>query len=963
MDDGSTPMPMPPNFGGDAAVSHHHKPGRFNTRKLRITTSSVNVDFINTAGIPSYNFQPGSSFNHYKIVQPQDLSSHEAESWLAEDTRTSKIVLIRVYRRGITPRLEILETLRLMKGQGVSEIYEVGQIQGQHYEVVERVAFGSLREHMDTHRMKEADVRSILADMSPVLTQLHQFGIFHQNICADSILLRSFSPPQFILSNFSLAALGEQSTPDSAKKRALYNTAPEALSGPPNKASDWWSLGMLILEALLGKHPFKDLSETDMLFKIVSQEIKIPGTIPDDWAVLLRGLLNRDPLRRWQDMEVTDWLKGSKQLITNQDFETLTQASSFAYKAITFLGSSYSDLPSLAHALSSHWDSALLLLQSGGLEEWFKADYHDPERQQLLNQILHDQRLDLEQKLMAILLMFSPSMPLSYRGELFHIEWLSKHPAFACTFFESSLPGWIKQLNQEPAFAEWQEFRLELQSQLQTFHVQCDPLKIEEYTLTDAADLNRLHAEFCRRFVSSTNPQLAEILARRQADLAETVLLLSATEDQFLTQEEMLSLKNREEMGQFMDYLFAFDIPMDYSRVQELLSIQPDARLKEMFIERRNRFTGSEHPLLNRIHQKDDPAPVESIAYLITEDAYLIPKPKEQRGLAKVFSGIKRLTRKERDNSVEPVTKIALPALNGHVLQMLFSPDNLEIIVLMEKGCILGFSAQDGRLVRTYQEEGDACEFIALSPHGSYLAAVASGLDHRVHLWDRRGERGKFYLEGNLNEIHAMAFSYDEKEIFSGGVERLVRCWDLETGLLTTKYEGHTYTITQVATNKLYDHLYSSSANGNLVSWNHADQQELFRREEHHYVGKLLFSTDGKLGVSVCVRSSPDHTLRFHYWDSATGEEIQKIAFNYPGGTGEIVYDASPSLDYFLIAEAESMLLVSLQGEGNLLRWKLARDQKPYTKIVFSGHGLRVCTCNGDNELALWNLYEIYELE
>ena len=962
MDDFPTPAAPKPDLP-EIVPLQRQKSTRFDTRKLRVTTSNVNVDFINTGGVPSYNFQPGSNFSHYKILQAQDLSSHEAESWLAEDTRTSKVVLVRVYRRGITPRLEILDTLRLMKGQGVSEIYEVGQIQGQHFEVVERVTFGSLRDYMDTHKLKENDVRGILSDMSPVLTQLHQFGIFHQNICADSILLRSSSPLKFILSNFSLAALGEQSTPDSAKKRALFNTAPEALSGPPNKSSDWWSLGMLVLEALLGQHPFKGMSETDMLFKIVSQDIKIPTLIPDDWAVLLKGLLNRDPIRRWQDMEVNDWLKGSKQMVSSLEFESLTQAKSFAYKPLTFLGSSYTELPSLAHALSSHWDSALLLLQSGSLESWFKGDFYDPERQQKFDQIVHDRNMNQDQILMAVLLLFSPSMPLSYRNELVHIEWLSKHPAFAQNFFESTLPSWISKLNQEPAFEEWQGFRLELHSQLQTFQVACDPLKIEEYTLTDAADLNRLHAQFCRRFVSSKIPELAEILSRKQADLAETVLLLSANEDQFLTQEEVLSVKNREEMGRFMNYLFAFDLPMDYSRVQELLAIHPEAKLKELFLQRRSGFNGSEHPLLNRIHHKDDPAPVESIAYLITDDSYLLIKPKEQRGLAKVFSGIKRLTRKERNNSLEPVTKIPLPPLTGKVLQMLFTPDNLEIIVLMEKGCILGFSTKDGSLLQTYQAEGEPYEFINLSLQGSYLAAAASGVDHRIHLWDRRGNRGKFYLGGNLNEIHAIAFSNDETELFSGGVERLVRGWNLQTGELTTKYEGHTFTITQLATNRLYDHLYSSSADGNLVAWNNRDEHELFRREEHLFVGKLLFSTDGKIGISVCLRSDPDHTIRFHYWDSATAEEIQKIAFSHPGESREIVYDVSPSLDYFIISEEDSMVLVSLQGEGNLLRWKLGRDQNPYTKISFSGHGLRLCTCNGKNELALWNLYEIYELE
>jgi serine/threonine protein kinase len=936
---------------------------RFNTRKLRITTNTMDVDFINTSGIPSYTFQPGAVFNHYKILQAQDLSAPEMESWLAEDTRSGKLTLIRVYRRGITPRLDILETLRLLKGNGISEIYEVGQIQNQHFEVVEHVAFGSLRQHLDNHRMRETEVRTLVQELVAALNGLHQFGIYHQNVSAENVLLRSASPLHFILSNFSLAALADQSTPDSSRKRVWANTAPEALSGAPVKASDWWSLGMVILEALLGTHPYKGLSESDMLFKIVSQDIKIPRQIPEDWALLIKGLLHRDPLRRWQDMEVQDWLKGSGRYIADSTLENPTPSSSFAYKPIIFLGTSHTELPSLAHALGNHWESALVLLHSGTLEEWFKKDYFDPERQAVFDQILHDRLLTPELKLLAMLLLFSPALPLSYRGEVIHIEWLSKHPDFSKNFFESSLPSWIKKLNQEVAFEEWQEFRLELLSQLETFHVSCDPLKIEQYTLTDATELNRLHAEFCRRYVSSTHPALAEIMSRKQADLAETVLLLSADPSLFLTQEQVISLKNSQEMDQFMDYLHLFDLPMNYEKTSSLLSLQPEARLKEEYLKKWNKFTGSEHPLLNRIHHKTDPAAVEMIAYLIAPDCYLDPVPIEQRGLAKVFRGIKGITRRERDNSQEPVKKIPLPAFQNKVLQIAFTPDNLELIVLFEKGQLLGYSTLDGCLLRTYREEGDALEFITISPQGSYIAAIGSGIDHRIHLWDRRGSRGYFYLEGNLNEIQSLVFSMDEKEIFSGGVERLVRCWNIASGELTTKYEGHTFTITHLATNKIHDRLYSASANGLVVTWNHIDQQELFRREEHQYVGKMLFSNDGKVGVSVCLRANPDHTLRFHYWDSSTGEELQKLSFVHPGRSQEIIYDVSPSLEYFLIAEEGSMVLVSLQGQGNLLRWKLGKDQKPYTKIAFSGHGLRCATCNGNNELALWDLFEIYQLE
>ncbi|NJK92752.1 MAG: protein kinase, partial [Blastochloris sp.] len=776
---------------------------RFNTRKLRVTTGKVDVDFINTGGIPSYQFQPGAGFSHYKILQAQDLTAHDAETWLAEDTVTGKVVIIRVYRRGIRPRLEIMDTLRLMKGRGVSEIFEVGELQGLHYEVLERVSFGSLADRLQSQPLKETDIRQLVSDLCAVIRNLHQFGLLHQDISPRNIFQRSNNPPDFILGNFSLAVLGEQSTPDSVKKRDRSNTAPEALSGPPTKASDWWSLGMVVFEALMGQHPFHGLSETDLMFKIVSQDVKIPDSIPADWSVLLKGLLIRDPVRRWQEMEVENWLKDSRQLTQTQNLHASQQVTSFSYNPILFLGNSYSELHVLAQALSNHWDSAISLLQSGSLETWFKTEVYDPDKQHHFDRLIQDSKLSIEQKLMVVLLLFSPSMPLSYKGSLVHIEWLSEHPIFSRSFFESTLPQWVYLLSKEPAFVEWQEFREELHSQIHSFDVRCDTLLLERYTLTEATELNRLHADFCRRFVSSDNPQLAEILSRKQADLAETVLLLSAEKDQFLTQEQMLSRQHHEEMDAFQRYLRAFDLPMHLDQTQELLSLQPEAKLQEKFRARHTLFSGSSHPMLNRIHHKDSPAAVEMIAYLITPESFFDPAPKEERGLARVLGGIKRLSRKERNNSVEPVSHIKLPPLTGHVLGLHFSPDNKELIVHLDQGRILGFSTMDGQLLHTYQESGDPLEFIVVSPGGSYIAAVARGIDHRIHLWDRTGQRGKFFLEGNLNEIHSVAFSRDDQLLFAGGIERLVRSWDLASGQPAHKYEGNTYTITRLANHPL----------------------------------------------------------------------------------------------------------------------------------------------------------------
>ncbi|KAE9195482.1 hypothetical protein PF001_g21352 [Phytophthora fragariae] len=67
---------------------------------------------------------------------------------------------------------------------------------------------------------------------------------------------------------------------------------------PYGKAYDWWSLGIVIYEMLVGESPFYDENEHKMLSRIAYSDVVFPSDFPRDAYDLVKGLLCKDPKQR-----------------------------------------------------------------------------------------------------------------------------------------------------------------------------------------------------------------------------------------------------------------------------------------------------------------------------------------------------------------------------------------------------------------------------------------------------------------------------------------------------------------------------------------------------------------------------------------------------------------------------------------------------------------------------------------
>ncbi|CAG5098870.1 Oidioi.mRNA.OKI2018_I69.XSR.g16048.t2.cds [Oikopleura dioica] len=75
--------------------------------------------------------------------------------------------------------------------------------------------------------------------------------------------------------------------------------APEVLTDPEyTRAVDWWGLGVLIYEMLVGESPFPGDTEEEVFDSIVNEEVRYPRMLSVEAISLMRRLLRRNPDRR-----------------------------------------------------------------------------------------------------------------------------------------------------------------------------------------------------------------------------------------------------------------------------------------------------------------------------------------------------------------------------------------------------------------------------------------------------------------------------------------------------------------------------------------------------------------------------------------------------------------------------------------------------------------------------------------
>jgi serine/threonine protein kinase len=239
------------------------------------------------------------------------LSNHSGESDVWMGARTSgEQVAVKIYRHGRLPGLMDERQKCALSHPHLLPILQAGEIQGRYFEVCPYVASGTLTDLIQQRRqLSDADAERLLEQLAGAIHYLHSQNVIHRDVKPSNVFVTQTEPLQVSLADFGTARLGGYQTMLTGTIGTVAYSSPEAVTGMQSDASDYWSLGMVLIEALTGRQPFAGLDLRQQLYRVAGGKIEIPEAISPRWKQLLTGLLTADYTLRWRKKEIDTWLK------------------------------------------------------------------------------------------------------------------------------------------------------------------------------------------------------------------------------------------------------------------------------------------------------------------------------------------------------------------------------------------------------------------------------------------------------------------------------------------------------------------------------------------------------------------------------------------------------------------------------------------------------------------------------
>ncbi|XP_054635159.1 serine/threonine-protein kinase N1 isoform X4 [Dunckerocampus dactyliophorus] len=260
---------------------------------------------------------------------------HFGKVLLSEYKKTSTMFAIKALKKGdIIARDEveslmcekrIFEIVNLSHHPFLVNLFACFQTPEHVCFVMEYTAGGDLMMHIHTDVFTEPRAVFYAACVVLGLQFLHDHKIVYRDLKLDNLLLDTDGYVK--IADFGLCkegmGYGDRTSTFCGTPEFL---APEVLTDTSyTRAVDWWGLGVLIYEMLVGESPFPGDDEEEVFDSIVNDEVRYPRFLSTEAIGIMRRLLRRNPERRLGSGEKDAEEVKKQPFFRNMDWEALLQ--------------------------------------------------------------------------------------------------------------------------------------------------------------------------------------------------------------------------------------------------------------------------------------------------------------------------------------------------------------------------------------------------------------------------------------------------------------------------------------------------------------------------------------------------------------------------------------------------------------------------------------------------------------
>ncbi|QDS88793.1 Serine/threonine-protein kinase PrkC [Rosistilla ulvae] len=490
--------------------------------------------------------------DRYRVVQTLKQEDDLADRYLVEPTVSNEatdrkdLLLCKHYPLGIDRDEEVQSILLSLNSPRCLRLIDVGDRDHRSFEVYESCPHGTIVDLAIESPFEEAFCRDLVDQNSTALNDLQDAGLLHRDLQPKNIGLQSSDPIDLVVSNYNAAAVAELEIHVAPNPRTSRYTAPECFAGISTFASDWWSLGVILLERLTGGNLFEEIDSRAFQLLILTRPVPIPEELDDSWQTLLKGLLTRDHSRRWGHAQVTAWLAGETDL--QHYFESDLDADDQGV-AIRLGDEDYHSAAryALAAASPEHWQDAVVQLASGELGTWLAEGKLDDRARENWDTIVEDHSLGSDQQLMLALLVLNDQLPLCFDGEIVSPASFAATAVRSLAWLRGSIASHLMRISRELWFVDVAERREAAERLIQKREIPIDAARFDALSLI--VDRETLLQQWGRRqadWPESRHLALAHLLSKHSLSEVELLVLLAAPLTEFRSADDLLDEAERE---------------------------------------------------------------------------------------------------------------------------------------------------------------------------------------------------------------------------------------------------------------------------------------------------------------------------------------------------------------------------------------------------------------------------------
>jgi eukaryotic-like serine/threonine-protein kinase len=315
------------------------------------------------------------------VVIGTQLGSHEVlgllgkggmgEVYLARDSKLKREVAIKILPEEFSRDPDRVsrfqreaEVLAVLNHPNIAAIYELQELNGLRYLVMELVEGETLAERIARGRIPVDEVLNIAASICEALEAAHEKGVVHRDLKPANVKITPDGKVKVL--DFGLAKAMESTSAGATLSNsptmidsmaatnagmiigtAAYMSPEQARGRNADPRSDVFSFGCVLYEMLTGNKAFQGAEVADILASVLARDpdlTLLPSNLDPRIQELLGRCLDKNPKRRWQavgDMRIeieTVFANPAPEELTSSVSAAPTRQSRMAWAVAVVLG-------------------------------------------------------------------------------------------------------------------------------------------------------------------------------------------------------------------------------------------------------------------------------------------------------------------------------------------------------------------------------------------------------------------------------------------------------------------------------------------------------------------------------------------------------------------------------------------------------------------------------------------------